>query len=831
MKAVVMAGGEGTRLRPLTSMQPKPMVPIVNQPVMEHILGLVRHHGIYETVATLAFMPRVIEDYFGNGEEWGMSIEYAREETPLGTAGSVKNAEHLLGDGTFIVISGDALTDIDLTEVIAFHHARGAAVTIALKSVADPLEFGVVITGEDGRIERFLEKPSWGQVFSDTINTGIYVIEPEVLAHVPAGEPFDFSSDLFPALMAAGYPLYGCVVDGYWCDVGSFDTYVQAHRDILDGRAKVYIPGVRAREGVWIGEGSRIEPDAVIGDKVVIGQNVTLRAGAVLRDHTVVGDNCVIGEQAEVTSSIVWSDCFIGRQARVSGAVLCRKVDVRSGAAVEIGSVIGDETSIGQGARVAPHVSVYPLKRIEPAADVTTSIIWESTVTRGLFGQNGVTGVIGADITPEIALWAAQAFGSLLPKGSHVVVSRDGSRAARMLKRAMVAGLNAAACHVRDLRAAAPALTRFTTRDTRCVAGIHVASLAGDPQSVRIEFFDANGLDIAQWEEKKLERLFYRKEFRRAFLEDVGEIAYPPRSLEYYAAGMARAVDGCVPADGPRRTVIADLDHGTASLVLPQVAASWGINLIAFNPFLDAEKTQVSRAEVEDAGRLRYAVELFGADLGVRFDPSGERVVLITPSGRELDSQTALHAVVDLWCRTDTDGGAVAVPLTASVVIDHIAEKCGREVLRPGMTRRSLATLVHEGVAGLAGAADGGFMFGRFLAAYDAAMSVGMIACMLGRAGVTLDDVVDGLPPFHTREVRVACPAHRKGTVMRIVSTIAAERRTEVSEGIRIAYDDGWALVVPHSREPLVYIWAEGSSAPSAESIIRRWTEIVENAI
>ncbi|MDH4140888.1 MAG: nucleotidyltransferase family protein, partial [Coriobacteriia bacterium] len=185
MQAVIMAGGEGTRLRPLTSLRPKPMVPIVNQPIMQHILGLVKHHGITDAVATLAFMPQVIEDYFGDGEEWSMSISYALEETPLGTAGSVKNAMPILADETFIVISGDALTDINLAEVIHFHKEREAHVTIALKSVPDPLEFGVVITDDDGRIQRFLEKPSWGQVFSDTINTGIYVLEPEIFDHVP----------------------------------------------------------------------------------------------------------------------------------------------------------------------------------------------------------------------------------------------------------------------------------------------------------------------------------------------------------------------------------------------------------------------------------------------------------------------------------------------------------------------------------------------------------------------------------------------------------------------------------------------------------------------
>jgi mannose-1-phosphate guanylyltransferase/phosphomannomutase len=194
-----MAGGQGTRLRPLTSNQPKPMVPVVNKPTAQHILELVQRHGINEVVMTLAFLPRHIRNYFGDGSGMGMHIDYTVEEVPAGTAGSIRLAKDLL-DETFIVISGDALTDFDLTSVVAFHRERHAMVTIALKSVANPLEFGVVIVDDEGRIQRFLEKPGWGQVFSDTVNTGIYVLEPEIFDHIPEGQPYDFSRDLFPKL-------------------------------------------------------------------------------------------------------------------------------------------------------------------------------------------------------------------------------------------------------------------------------------------------------------------------------------------------------------------------------------------------------------------------------------------------------------------------------------------------------------------------------------------------------------------------------------------------------------------------------------------------------
>src|SRR6187397_166101 len=252
-----MAGGEGTRLRPLTSNQPKPMVPVVGKPCMEHILELLREHGMNDVIVTVAFLPQAIRSYFGQGETLGMEIGYSVEESPLGTAGSVRLAGKQL-DETFLVISGDALCDVDLGALVAFHKEKGAAVTIGLKSVENPLEFGIVVTDEEGRIERFLEKPSWGQVFSDTINTGIYVMEPEVLKHVPGDRPYDFSKELFPLLLEMGRPLYGHVLDGYWQDIGTIDQYRQANFDALDERVQLNVGGVRLRGNVWIGEGADV---------------------------------------------------------------------------------------------------------------------------------------------------------------------------------------------------------------------------------------------------------------------------------------------------------------------------------------------------------------------------------------------------------------------------------------------------------------------------------------------------------------------------------------------------------------------------------------------
>lgn len=833
MKAVIMAGGEGTRLRPMTSLLPKPMVPIVNQPVMEHILGLVKHHGITEAVATLAFMPHVITDYFGDGDEWGMSLEYAVEETPLGTAGSVKNAQDLLPDDEpFIVISGDSITDIDLTALLAFHRERGGAVTIALKAVEDPLDFGVVITAEDGRIERFLEKPTWGQVFSDRINTGIYVIEPWVLDKIPPGTPYDFSSELFPALMDEGHALYGSVTECYWCDVGSRDSYLDVHRDILDGKAMIYVPGVHARPGLWVSDSARVDPSARIGDKVVIGDNVTIRADAVVGDHVVVGDNCVISTGARVDHSVMWSDTFVGMHASVTGSVLCRRVDVRARAVLDSGVTIGSEAVVGKGSHVAANVQVFPYKRIEPAAMVTSSLIWESTGQRALFSEKGLQGLVGIDITAEVALKIAEAFGSLLPKGGHVVVTRDTSRASRMIKRAMVSGLNAAGINVRDLRVASPAVSRFTTQKTRCVGGVHISASPNGSQSLHIDFFDKNGLDLAPWDQKKIERLYFRGEFRRAFFDEVGEIIYPPRPLEYYAAAVHDAVRG-ISDDGRWLKVVCDMACGAASLTLPILAHDWHVNLVALNPVLDTESNSgCGLPDAESLALLSGSAELFGADFSVAFDRDAERVHLLTRGRILLDGDTTLHALVDLWGRSRAGaGGAIAVPLTASRVVEEVAGRHGLAVIRPGTTGRSLAQAVIDGRVGFAGDWDGRFIFGDEIPAFDGVLTVGMVARLLAAADVSLDDVVRELPQFAKAQVAVFCPAGRKGAVMRAVTEASERFEADLTEGVRVEYPDGWALVLPDSTEPLVSVWAEGSDRAEAEARAGYWKAIVEETV
>lgn len=373
MKAVIMAGGKGTRLRPLTSNQPKPMIPIINKPCMEHIVRLLKRHGFEDILVTLEFMPEVIKGYFGDGSEWGANIEYSVEEEPLGTAGSVKYVEDRLGE-RFVVVSGDALTDADLTQAVAFHEEREAEVTLVLRKVDDPSGFGIVVIEEGGRVTEFQEKPEPDEVFSYTANTGIYIVEPSVLDDIPEGQEYDWSKEQFPKMLEEGRPVYGYVMEGYWEDIGNIEQYMDAQKAVLDRKVRDVEPDKEERRrGVYVGSGAevdeeKVEPPAVIGDGAHIAPDARIGPYAVL------ASNVSVGSGASVARSIVAEGASIGEGAELDGALVGRFCKVGEQVRLLEGSALGDEVEVGEGATVSAGVSVFPKESVESGVEVTEDV-------------------------------------------------------------------------------------------------------------------------------------------------------------------------------------------------------------------------------------------------------------------------------------------------------------------------------------------------------------------------------------------------------------------------------------------------------------------------
>ena len=809
-----MAGGEGTRLRPLTSNQPKPMIHLANRPMMEHIVRLLQRHGFDDIVVTVAFMANNIRSYFGDGSEFGVRMVYAAEETPLGTAGSVRNAMDEL-DERFLVISGDVLTDIDLSQVVAFHEQRGALATIALTAVENPLEFGIVITNDDGSIERFLEKPGWGQVFSDTVNNGIFVLEPEIFDWIPDGRPVDFSGEVFPALLDASKSLYGFVCDGYWEDVGTLDAYVQAHRDILDGSVEVEIPGFRLDGGIWIGEGAEIDPDARIDGPAVIGDYSRIEAGAELGAYSVLGNNVMVRSEARLERTVILDGAHIGQNVRLQGAVVGRNGDLRNGARLEEGVVLGDQCFVGEGASIGTNVKVYPFKTVEAGAVVNQSLVWESKGARSLFGKDGVSGLANVDITPELATRVAMAYATTLKKGSTVTTSRDSSRSARMLKRAIMAGLNAGGVNVDDLEVAPVPVTRFQVRSERAQGGITVRVRSGDSQSVIIRFLDDLGNDISETMARKIERTFYREDFRRVFPGDIGDIRYPPRALDHYTAALVSSIDVATVRDAAFKVVV-DYAYGTSAFVMPTVLSKLGAEVLAVNPYASTPGAIAYGSEHEvHAERVATLVRTSGAHLGAVLDPDGEHITFIDDDGHVLSHIEAIMAMLTMVGSTTDPGCRVAVPIAAPSAVATLAEDLGIELLWTKLSTPALMTSALSDDIVMAASLDGGYIFPKFLPAFDAMATFGVMLELLARTGTRLSKLVSTLPRTHVVHETVATPSEQKGTIMRSLVE-NADRDLVLVDGVKIVDDDGWVLVLPDPEQPISHVWAEASSAGDA---------------
>jgi mannose-1-phosphate guanylyltransferase / phosphomannomutase len=825
MKAVVMAGGEGTRLRPLTSNQPKPMVSIVGKPCMEHILELLREHGMTDVIVTVAFLPQAIRGYFGDGESLGMEIGYSVEESPLGTAGSVRLAARQL-DETFLVISGDALCDVDLSALTAFHRERGAAVTIGLKSVDNPLEFGIVVTDDEGRIERFLEKPSWGQVFSDTINTGIYVLEPEVLRHVPSDRPFDFSKELFPYLLEMGRPLYGYVMDGYWQDIGNLDQFRQANFDALDESIRLNIPGIRIRGNVWLGEGVEVADLEQIEGPALVGNYCRIAPGATAGPYSVLSNSVTLRERTRTTRSVIDASTHIGRSSLVEGAIIGRSCDIRAHVRIHEGVAVGDEVTIGSETVVMPGVRIYPYKEVESGSQINESLIWESRASPRLFGRDGVAGLVNVDLTPEVAVRIAAALGTALKRGARVAASRDSAPACRMVKRAMITGFTSAGLDVADLRVLPAAVARHLLKSEAYEAGFHVGTSQADPEVVQIRFFEQPGIQLSASMQKEIEKNFTRGELRRAAFSDIGDISYPARVRETYAHDLLAGLD--IDAIRARRfRIVVDYGFSAASFVLPLVLGPLGVEAVSAHGFT-TDRTDSGTALVREAiGQVKQLVPAVVADLGVVLDRAAERLYLVDERGREIPVEQSLLLFLHL-IGANGKRGKLAFPITVTSQVDRLLDGSGLEVVRTAASLGDLTKAAAEPGVIFAGAVGGGYVFPEFVPAYDAVASLCNLLELLAPVGRPLSELVAELPASTLVHRQLPCPWGLKGAVMRVLTERLRDRDLDLLDGIKVFDDRGWAQVLPDPDEPIVHIYAEGQTEEDSKALEAEYRELVE---
>lgn len=795
MKAVVMAGGEGTRLRPLTCNLPKPMVPILNIPIIQHGLNLLNSHGIDDICATLQYLPNKITEYFQDGTAFGIHMDYFVEDKPLGTAGSVKNACKSLSE-TFIVISGDALTDIDLTSAVSFHKSKGSLATLILKRAAIPLEYGVVVTEDDGKIVRFLEKPSWREVFSDTVNTGIYILEPEVLNDITEGEAKDFSKNIFPALLKKGAPLYGYITEDYWCDIGGIHSYIQAHYDVLDGRCRLPLIDVMKTEtsGLWMGEKTILDDNVEMESPCFIGSHVHIAANSKIGAYTVLGNDVRIGEGSSFKKSIVWNSASFGKKAEVRGAVICNDAFMDDGSRIFEGSVIGADSKVGNNTHIKSGILIWPEKEIDPGSIISDNVVWNNDGKKCIDIYEGVIkGKIGTTMLPERIVVLARAIANHFGEDKTVLLCEDGSAPTLMIKQALAAGFASQGMQCYDIGTNPYTVAAITMREYPFHCGVCIY-LEND--ICHILLLGSKGIPMSKDVERKIQNLLERRDIPCKD-SDCIKTCQPMTGTQEKALNwiMDRVETRMIYKNKPMVAVDDKPNSGFIETCLK--AAGCKTAKVDFSRY-DYRKIMASSGCGLGLAQLNY----FGSD----------NLALLGPDGSNVDPFSILGLKLTLLTNSSQYNHAV-LPINTPDELVKLCKDAGKQPIFSKISLRDFMQSVQDSYP------EEHLIFGTYF--FNPLFALKLIE-HISKRNTNLENMLSELPQYYLVQKSIPCMPKEYGSVMR---NLARQTKTnDMPEGAKLDSDNGWALVLPDLESYSMKIFSHGTNEEYA-------SEISENAL
>ncbi|MEA3372750.1 MAG: sugar phosphate nucleotidyltransferase [Campylobacterota bacterium] len=824
MKAVVMAGGFGTRIQPLTNSRPKPMLPIVNKPMMEHTMMTLKDLGITEFIILLYFKPEIIKDHFRDGSDFGIKITYVVPDDDYGTAGAVKLAQEHIGDENFIIISGDLVTDFDFQQIFDYHQQKESKLTITLTSVDNPLQFGVVIANEEGKIEKFLEKPSWGEVFSDTINTGIYIIEPEILDYIPQGSNFDFAKDLFPLLMKEDIDLMAGYAQGYWRDVGNPESYREVYDDILTSKVKFTYDGIKTEfpDGLlYSAEPVELDSSIEIIGTVVLGKNVTLGKRAKL-NNVVIGDNVAIGASCKIRNTVFWNDVEVGKSVTLDGCVICNNNVFGKNSQAKAGMILAEGCEIGQLVSIEQDITIWPDKKIDDAAIVSNNVVWGSKYKNSIFENGSVIGKSNVELSCEMSTKLAEAFGAQLPVGSTVYVSRDAHKSSRMLKRAFLGGLLASGIHVMDLKSMPSAVLRYNlSKNPDIIAGIHFRENVIDPTSTELTFFNEEGLRIDTGTAQSVEKAFFKETFRRVDYKQIGVIHETEHHNLHecltYKNALESTVDQAALKCSTRCRVAVDVMHGGTAEIFPEVMHDLNIDNIILNAHHGSHRLSNFLAKKKKSEEdLTAIVKNLEMDMGFMIYPNGQRLNVVTDEGVVLGQETALLVILYLLNLEAGEGAmSVFLPSWAPDVMDDTFENLTIE--RGKYANFKAAELKkYDLIATL----DGNFAFTEFALHRDSMYACLKMIALTMKHNIKLSDIVRKINSFHYSTHQIPCTQALKGKMMRKFLEEAKGKRSSSADGVKIwVYENDWVLMIPDQYSDSLNLFIQAKDVLTGNAI------------
>ena len=756
MKAVILAGGEGTRLRPLTLDRPKPMAPLFDRPVLEHLLLLLRRCGVTDIAVTLRYQPQVIRDYFGDGSPWGVSLTYFEETSPLGTAGAVKACASFLDGRDFLVVSGDCVCDFDLRQAVEFHRLREAEATLLLHREPNPLEYGLVLTGQDGRVQRFLEKPGWAQVFTDMANTGLYVLSPKALSLIPRDAAWDFSRDLFPRMLAEERPVYGFAPQGYWCDMGDCGAYLRCMADALEGRVHLEWEGREITPGVW--SSSPVPDSALLVPPCWIGRDVSVESGALVGPHTVLGAGSTVGRHAMVQNSALLG-ASAAEHAALYGAILCPGARAGRSSVLNQGAVLGERAAVGADAILREGVKVWPGLRVAPGARLTASLTSGAGAGRLAFADGGVIrGELGVDLSPEQLL----TLGAVLGVEGRVGLGHCGGEGARMLAQAAASGVSSSGGGLLLHDAPTPAAAAWLSWRYGLPVSLF---LQQEGEMVYLRFFDRQGLPLGRGRERKLESALLRRDTRQVPASRVGGRDWVPGVASAYAgeaaqaAGVQARLTVSVPQEGPEGAAL--------SAALQRMGC-----------------TVVSAA----AQGVPAFTSTHGGFVLSAWDEEGRQV--------------PPHRLFLLLCLLELEEGGrvLALPPDAPSAAEELAARYSADVLWLGRD------------GGQARDCRAAQLFLR-----DAAFAACRLCGWMARSGERLSALLRRLPESWEERREVALHGDR-GALMQALSR-AFDEAEAMEDGLRVRMSQGWVWLSPLARRAALRVTAESRDQEIAREL------------
>ena len=763
MKAIIMAGGEGSRLRPLTCDCPKPMMRLMDKPVMQYALELLRVHGITQIAATLGYLPDVITDYFGDGTDFGVNIEYFIEETPLGTAGGVKQAEAFLNE-TFIVLSGDGVTDLDITAALKYHRSKGALATLVLRREEKPDEYGVVCTSADGRIKGFYEKPGRCDILSDTINTGIYILEPEILKRIPAQRPFDFGHDLFPQLIREGAAVYGYVMNDYWCDIGDTGAYIAAHIAAMDG--SIHLNGIFPFPGkAVVMPGAIVDKTAVLDAPCLIAEGAQIRAGAHIGAYTVIGENCVVGAHSSLKRSILWPGSQTENHAQLRSCILGSNAVLGYGAQAYEESVLGTGASAGERAILLPGVKLWPGKCALESERLESNLVWGSRKTEGFAAGSFPLS------SPAQAIRAAQTCASVL-RPKELLLGRGASSVSDALWHAVAAGAMAQSVQVID----AGVCTLPQLRHAQFLLHTDAAALVTDNRFIPL---NQNGAPLSAKQQRAINTMHARRDYAGPFCGLTHPVQSAGRTDASYIADAAACFDS---------------DSKNA----PKLA------LHAQSPYLlSIAERAFSRAGLSvRAGWENDMMELAPGELGVWLDERGESAALSDEHGAlsETDQQ-----LMYAWIALEYGERELLLPVSATRAVSELVQHYHAHAvyLTEDNSAWMNALAEHSGL--------------QFMLWFDGIRSALCALSLLTAQGITLHDWRKSMPLIHRRSRTVEIPHSETGRILHHFAE--QEPNCELGGGLRFTRSGGWAWICPDEQRPEFRIITESASAEFAREL------------